>query len=86
MASSTASVGGLAVITPGSQRLVVLSVLGVPSAGGTPQGTSSVEVVGAGPWLDDDTGSLLWGLVVRISGAGVFESPVMGDAAPALGP
>jgi hypothetical protein len=49
MASSKASVGDLAVVTPGSPRPVVALVPGVPGASDASFGAVGVEVVGAGP-------------------------------------
>jgi hypothetical protein len=85
MTPSIASVGGLGVATLGSLRAVVASVPGVPSDGGTSQCTASVEVIGASTRLGDDTGSLLFCLVVRDAGAGFFGSATLGEAAPAPG-
>jgi hypothetical protein len=78
-----ASVGGLGMATLGSLRAVVASVPGVPSAGGASQCTASVEVIGASARLGDDTGSLLFLLVVRNVGAGVSGSATLGEVAPA---
>jgi hypothetical protein len=63
---------------------MMVSVSEVPSASGTLQGTTSQDVVGAGPRLGDDAGSLLRDLVVHDAGAGVFRSATLGDVAPAL--
>jgi hypothetical protein len=82
--SLTASVGDLTVVTQGSLRPVVAPVLGVLGVDGASQGTTGVEVVGAGPQLGDDIGSLLWDLVVRGADAGVPVSVAPGDAAIAL--
>jgi hypothetical protein len=49
MALSTTRAGDLDVVTPGSLRLVVASIPGVPGAGGALQGTVDVEVLGASP-------------------------------------
>jgi hypothetical protein len=84
MVSSIVSMGDLAEVTPGSQRLVVVPVSGVPSAGGATQGATGVGVVGASPQLGDGVGSLLWDLVICGTNAGVPGSAVLGDAAPAL--
>jgi hypothetical protein len=52
MVPMTVSVGDLAVVTSGSQRLVVVPVLGVPATGGASQGATGIEVVPArrGHW------------------------------------
>jgi hypothetical protein len=44
MVSSTTSTGGLAVVTPGSPRLVVAPVLGVSGVGGVSQGATGIGV------------------------------------------
>jgi hypothetical protein len=49
MVSSIVSVGDLTEVTPGSQRLVVVPVPGVPSVGGASQGVAGARVVGADP-------------------------------------
>jgi hypothetical protein len=49
MVSSIVSVGDLTEVTPGSQRLVVVPVPGVPSVGGASQGVTGARVVGADP-------------------------------------
>jgi hypothetical protein len=77
------SMGDLTVVAPGSQRSVVVPVPGVPSVGGTSQGTASIEVVGAGPQLGEDVGSLLQDLVIRGTAVGAPESDAPGDAVPA---
>jgi hypothetical protein len=80
MASSIASTCDLAEVTLGSQRPVVASVPRVLSASGTSQGATDVGVVGASPYLGDDTRSLLPDWVMRGTGAGVPRSVVPGDA------
>jgi hypothetical protein len=64
---------------------MMMSVLEVPSAGGTSQGTASVKEVGVAPLLCDDARNLLWDLVARSTSAGVSGSAAPGDAAPAPG-
>jgi hypothetical protein len=51
------------------------------SASGALQGPVGVEVVGTGPRLGDDIGSLPWALVVHAIDASVSGSTTLGDAA-----
>jgi hypothetical protein len=78
MASSTTSVGDLAVVTSGLPRPMVAPVSGLPGAAG-------VEVEGIGPQLGDDAGSLLLDLVMCSAHTGVLRSATPGDVAPAYG-
>jgi hypothetical protein len=64
---------------------MMASGLAVPSAGGASQGTTDIEVVGAGPRLGDDARNLLQDLVARTAGTGISGSAALGDAASALG-
>jgi hypothetical protein len=57
----------------------------VLSAGGALQETAGIEVVGAGPRLGNDAGSLLRDLVVRGVSAGISRSAAPSGAAPAPG-
>jgi hypothetical protein len=56
------------------------------SAGGTSWGAAGVGVVGVGPQLGDDVGSLLQDLVMCSDGAGIPRSAAPGDAAQPPGP
>jgi hypothetical protein len=64
---------------------VVVPVPRVSSVVGTSEGTAGIGVVGAGPQLGDDTGSLLWDLVMHDTIVVVPGSAVPGDAALAPG-
>jgi hypothetical protein len=80
MASLTASVGDLAMVTSGLLQPVVVPVPGLSGASGTSQGAASVDVEGTGAQLGDDAGNLLQDLVMRGAKAGVLESATPGDA------
>jgi hypothetical protein len=60
-------------------------VLGMSGAGVASQGTTSIEVVGAGARIGDDAESMLRDLVMCDTEAGVPRSPASDDVAPAPG-
>jgi hypothetical protein len=83
MALSTASMGDLAMVTPGPPWPMVAPVESPTLDGGALQGGTGVEVVGAGLWLGDDNGSLLQDLVMCGTSTGIPGSTTPGNAAPA---